>query len=436
MNRLIERFISKYSEPNSRESHTPSGAMALLSAIPKLFEKKEAVIVDEEPTLFEPASWLEKIHFINQFMLHNNVLISILGLEKCGKTTFARLMQTSADIHTVMVTVNATFSRSLFLEQLCSLLHLSLKTTFTEIMTALSEQKSQTLVIIDNAECLPESLIQEVLDTIKQQERDAYFHVCLVSDFSLVNMTSRLANEAYPNMIHSIELQPLTKGETRDLILEYFPLKNEAKIDAFFELTQGRISDIATHMRDFFSRKPGQVFVKLKLYAPLLLALSVFIICLFYFLMAPEEDNSVQSIPLELPIPSAIPAFNEGATFQAIEVVSLRKVELDGEPTDAPVVIDKVLPVPKNVSVQKQAPIRKPYTLQLMASGSKVQLNRLAQQYTHESHLTFKVIHTKRQGTEWYVLTVGRYRTKEEAANAMSTLPIALARLKPWVRRI
>lgn len=438
--------------------------------------------------VFEPSSWLTKIEFISQFILHNNVLISVLGDIGGGKTTFGHLLQEKLEpnVQSAMITALPLFERTAFIGELCSLLGIEEKISIAEVAAEMGKHQKRSLVVIDNAEQLPEAFIKELLEALKDQEGNEFFHVCLLSNFSLVKITSRLAREAYKDMIHSIELQPLSEEEAKDYVLSCSESPDEFKqeltdewMQQFYQLTEGNIASMNTNMGSFFSNKPGRASLPYKsfLIYGVVSAVALFVLGtgFWFFSKAPSSNSlpvetiaseNVNSIALELPLSSDIPNYQLASIRQSLEEVSLQKAELwdknddsdnDTVNDDSLVVMDKVVPVPKVVHpapvkkvVQKiaKAPVikmkpqarakpvhtalRGGFTLQLMASRNKNVLIRLAKKYPASAQV--KVRSFSKEGMNWYVLTQGEYAKKPLAKQAATRLPNAFSQFKPWVR--
>ncbi len=463
-------------------------------------------MVGDDDVLFEPSSWHIKIDFINQFILNNNVLISVLGEKGTGKTTFAQLLRDTlaANIHSVLLTATPLFESLPFIEQMCLQLNLDVKLSFSDVVNEINARQTRTLIIIDNAEEIPETFAIEILDALMQQEGSGYCHVCILSDFSLVKMTSRLAREAYRDMIHSIELQPLNEAETKAYVLTRMAALNSNKIELsdewlqqFYELTEGNIMGINTQMMGFFASKSMQNVPLYKRFLPYgyIPVLAIAMVGVVYFIssqstsdvpeLAELVKNSMQSAQLELPLASEIPFYAVSSVHQPMEMISLQKVDIQmaNEDTDSNmdeslVVLDKVVTIPnientqpteiaqetsavQKVVVAQQTVVHHPsvkkiskqhantkpkavhallkpgsdagrFTIQLMATRDKNELNRLTKQYRATDG--FKIRRFDNQGVVWFVLTRGDYTQKQLAQHALTSLPKNLAQLKPWVR--
>ena len=73
------------------------------------------------------------------------------------------------------------------------------------------------------------------------------------------------------------------------------------------------------------------------------------------------------------------------------------------------------------------------YTLQLLGTYNKYALTSFAKQHNLEKDTAWFV--TQRNGRNWYTLVHGHFTTRESARQAISALPEALQKTKPWIRR-
>lgn len=454
------------------------------------------IVSDELETLIEPASWLIKIDFLNQFILNHNVLISFLGEQGGGKTTFAHLLQDKLEpsVRSVFLTASTPFDRTAFLENLCCMIDFEGTGSIATIAAQVNEQKSRTLLMIDDAAFLPESFVRELLDVIKQQREYGYFHVCLFSDFSLVKMTSRLARDDYKDMIHSIELQPLNDDEAKAYVQarialhpENFGKISDKRFQQFFELTEGYIAAINTKWADFFSSKVSWSLPwnRSVLSYGVIPVIFLFVVGVGYLLFSPSgaqvsepvtlADIAMDSIRIELPMVSDIPFYQRDAVSQPMQMVSLQKAALlvkNEEDEDnlvvdeSLVVMDKVVPVPKvivpvtekkalkqrvkpqvskiihNRQVKKRVVAIRPKapSQKVISPSGKYTIQLMASR--NKSKLNrlvsrypgVKMHGFNNHGAIWYVLTKGDFADKQHAQNALRTLPQNLAQFKPWVR--
>lgn len=178
----------------------------------------------ENGNLFKPASWLAKIDFINHLILFNNVLMAVLGENKGGKTSFVSMMQSTVNNQVRKGLFNARPGCSIEDVQQAIADQFQLKYSPGQDLSALiiqaNERKSQLLLIIDDAHFLPDSWIEQALAALKSQGSQGYFHLCLVSDYSIVPTLNKFARDQYSNQIHTIELGSLSEGETKVYIAQ------------------------------------------------------------------------------------------------------------------------------------------------------------------------------------------------------------------------
>lgn len=212
--------------------------------------------------LFKPGSWLAKIDFINHLILFNNVLITILSEKEGGKTSFATLLQSNLDqqIKSVFMTVKPPCSRENIILEIATQLDLNHgeNVGIHSLVAQINERKAHVLLLIDDAQHLPESFIQEVMLAIKNQENFSFFHLCLISDYSLVVPLNNLVASFFDNLVHTIELGLLNEVETRTYVLQRAiaahliskPL-TETKFKQFYQLTHGNMAKINSNLEAF-----------------------------------------------------------------------------------------------------------------------------------------------------------------------------------------
>jgi len=129
--------------------------------------RPETGAVNPPRTLFKPGTWLAKIDFINHLILFNNVLITVLSENEGGKTSFNTLLQNNLDlqIKSIAMTVIAPCDRQNIIEDIAAQLHLNSDSgaTMASIAKQVNERKAHVLVVIDDAQHLPEAFIKEMM---------------------------------------------------------------------------------------------------------------------------------------------------------------------------------------------------------------------------------------------------------------------------------
>lgn len=442
-------------------------------------ETISATLSNEEhtKTTFMPASWLKKIEFIKRLISDNNLLIALLGEEGSGKTTFFNHMCAGLpEFLSFRLTAKPLFDESQLETQFCRLLKGAEGSTLGMVIAQYSAEKKHVLVIIDDAHFLTIKFIETLLQAIKQQGDGVYFHVCLAADFSLVKTLNYLAEDKYRDLIHSVELGPLTEAETRKYVEDYFlnhpHMVQEITLEqhkAFYQLTEGHLLRINHKLPTHFTITSPDIVVKeakpifnqvAMMTGMLVLGLAL----IFTWQKKPstkiEEKRfkPTSSIVLreELPksIASYIPAYYDLSLRQAVVATPLHQNEIsriDEEKASfilPHAVVDKVIVAPKNIAklakkLSKAPPIVKVeqaitkqarYTIQLLASHRKDELKRFATTHHLQGNVQFR--HTERYGKDWYLLTLGEFGSQDHAKSALDKLPKDIAHYKPWVRLI
>ena len=430
--------------------------------------------------IFKPASWLTKIDFINRIILNNNVLISLLGKQGSGKTTFSRLMRTMlpSEITTFLMTANPLFERTVFLQQLGTLLGIESEPSLSNFIARINEKKSHVFLIIDDANHLANDFIEEILSGLKQQGDNGFFHICLVSNFSLVGPLSKLAQDSYTDMIHSMQLGPFTEKETKAYVAQHLlrlagasKLMADDRIKQFHQMTQGNVVGINDQMVSFFKYKTTRFSWDDKLFRRVTIAASIlFAAGTVGFLWQPNElvtelvsqeqviPEQVAQVPIQL---SDIPAYNVAAVRQAIIPTHSADIATVNSEDNLATELKKNLN--EDVSSSKRTPVKKAiistkskqsvatlslkstvkfakptqqkhYTVQLLASHNINTLHHFAK--IHRIQQQAKIWRMQLKGKPWYVLTLGQYDQRQQADQAVSHLSQNLVKLKPWVRTV
>lgn len=338
--------------------------------------------------LFKPGSWLAKIDFINHLILFNNVLITVLAEKEGGKTSFSSLLQSNLDqqIKSVFMTVKPPCNRETIIQEIAAQLHLNHdeNTDISSLVTQVNERKAHVLLLIDDAHHLPESFIKEVMIAIKNQENFSFFHLCLISDYSIVATLNNLVDAYFDNLVHTIELGSLNESETRTYVLQRAmaahliskPL-TDAQFKQFYQLTKGNVARINSSLESFVFKcatqkktDPLQWFKKGGIAASIAL-IAGFVGFYFsqHFDLASlyhgwSLTNSAQNEKVNLQQPeilvSQIASWQDSSTRQLVYSSLPQKQDLDDlndeMPNDTVAIVDKVVVIPKLKNLAEQEP--------------------------------------------------------------------------------
>lgn len=340
--------------------------------------------VNQPRTLFKPGSWLAKIDFINHLVLFNNVLITVLSEKEGGKTSFSSLVQNNLDqqIKPVFMTAKPPCEEKSIISNIAAQLHLNVnpETNIASIAAQINERKAHVLVVIDDAQNLPESLIKDVLWVIKNQDSFGFFHLCLVSDYSVVATLNNLAVDQFNNLIHTIELGPLNESETRTYVLQramtasliHRPL-TDSQFKQFYQLTNGNLAKINNSLESFINKcatqNPNNKLSKFKRTSlAVSLAVAAGVSYLYFSGMYNEHrypeiaqltaTSPVESIVTSVPPlvrkvqpESFIASWQDSSTRQLVHYALPKKQRLDGldddeEKINTVAIVDKVVVIP------------------------------------------------------------------------------------------
>lgn len=391
-------------------------------------------------------AWVNQMEFINQLILNNNILISILAKTKGDQTSFGKLLCANlpSGTQSCMLTANLMFDDQLFLFQMGKHLGFKVKTDVNAFVEQSLKHKVHTVVVIDDAHHLTADFLDLLLIALSKQDTSGYFHVCLLSDYSLVQTLTDLAL-VHNDMIHSIELKSVNHKKAKTALIA--PVK--------------RI------------RLDKHLAAPISLLASAVLALSA--VAYFWQPSSKQLENSkpiviVKNNPLNHRfdiLTSQIPNLKNNSVMQALQSSRpLRQREItafigeDELTDDSMVVIDKVIVIPKVIQSQarRQVPsaqnqlqiasyesvkkaisayivtsstINKNYTIQLLAGRNKPDIERFIRVHQIKGKATIF-----RTNPRWYVLAVGEYQDRSQAMQAIVKLPNELIKLKPWVRSL
>lgn len=446
--------------------------------------------------LYMPPSWLTKIEFIQQLIFGTNVLISVLAEKGGGKTSFINLMQAhlDKDIKISVVSASPLFDKNLFISRL----NHNDDTLNTECLENVmckkhtQEDDSHTLVIVDDAQYLPDTLIEEMLQTMQRLGLKSHFHFCLVSDASLTPRLQSFETQ-FDDLIHSIELGGLgiheVKGYLMHQLLSHPSFLNDKRVQQFYDLTDGSLVGMNTQMTSFFNLERLQrelpwyerkVFQRLAAMTVMGMALLGVLLIMQPNTLEQELAQEVTQVKtptvepiinqqptlLSAALISQVPSFDVAAYRQDLQVINSTPIDSVAQnegynvpSKNTPLLVKKTASVQKEKTLDattvRQRPIQpnelahqnssimrvassKPtnvsshYTIQLLASQKSSELKRFAQ--AHHLKGKAQVLRAKKNQRMWYVLVFGEYEHKELAQQALHELPHSLAKFHPWIR--
>lgn len=428
-------------------------------------------------SIITPASWSTDIGFINHLVLFNNIYIGVIAEKNGGKSVFCSILKKNLTDRIDTIAYTAKQDQNSRLDLLVTLSRylnkpLTPEDNLSSLLALINEKQRHVLLIIDDAHFVDEDTLCQLLACLHKLGKKAYFHVLGCSDYKALHLLNRLAKDQYENMIHTIEMGCLNTAELATYIqilddtnIIKKQLTGKSSLEAFYNKTKGKISQINNEVRQLMMQKHNarnrlSTGALGALAASIILCLSV----LFYqnnnFIYLPAlhementdskksallknrasvtETNALVSTLQAAPaLASSIPALHWNAN---IEVWTLNNHShnissfLPSIPTEPWTKSRSRLLAKK--SVNKEPKNTKPkYTVQIAASRNLAYLKRKMQQQRQlgdDLHI-YKVFSNN---TSWYVLTYGWYAEWNPAHDALKNLPAHLRSQKAWIRPV
>lgn len=270
-------------------------------------------------SLFKPTSWLAQIDFINQLVLFNNVLITVISEKAGGGSSFSSLLLKNLDqqARSIFMEASPSCEAKEILAGVSAQLNLNQEAMLNmhSIVDQVTQNKTHVLLVIDNAQYLPEALLHEFLMAIKSQKEIGFFHLCLISDNSIVKpLKNCVANEC-ENLVHTIELGALNESEMRTYVLQRAmasgliskPL-SDSQFKALYQLTRGNIAKINSNLESFIIKctdkkelKTNKSFIKRAGLAICAAALCSSFSYIYFFHIQPTIESSKEILTTSLP---------------------------------------------------------------------------------------------------------------------------------------
>lgn len=441
-------------------------------------------------TLFNPESWRATIEFINHLILFNNLLITVLAEKEGGKSSFIQLLLDKLDpqIKTCAIEVAPHCNPYNLIADMAEKLQLKKESAdpwgVLELVKLINAGDAPVLLVMDNAQYLPVILVKEILDSIQSQKPTARFHVCLVSDYSVVTTYNQLAKEVFANSIHTIELGTLNELELKTYVTQKIAGNKlavkflaEEQLNQLYKMTGGCLSkiniwlDIVKKESAATSSQPSKKIISKNF---CLLFLGIFMLSGLSSVLLNTQTRALlvdyvngffeknnKTLVADIPLKSHIPWLEEQAVHQLVYNELPKKsvlVSLDEQSVSDTLqgVVDQVFVIPKidvnqvaQLSTEANSQINEivqhnnaqaiseeaealAYTIQLVASHEMSDIERFAREYKQQGQYTIRQV--IRDDDSWYILTTGEFHNAGQANDALQKLSTELLKYKPWVR--
>lgn len=169
--------------------------------------------------------WEHHLDLLQHLIRTENVLLAVFGQKGSGKTTLSRqlIAQIGETMHVHAINAGSRIDLTRMLQILQEGFNLPtfdndlLEERLDNQIADLQFHEQTCVLLIDDAQELPEETLQALLYLIKQQSKTQMrFHAVLFGDHELQMKLAKLARqELSGDLIHSIELEQLTLEETR-----------------------------------------------------------------------------------------------------------------------------------------------------------------------------------------------------------------------------
>lgn len=410
---------------------------------------------DEKQT-FKPAAWLDALQYIAERCCLPG-FIMVVAEKNGGKTSFLSLIDKciAPTVFVGSVRVDPLADYASLTGQIIAKLGLaetSELNSMDAVIEAVNRLQKHILLIVDDAQFLTDSWIIDTLKGLKAQGDQGYFHLCIANDYSLVSLLHSLVGPNSESFIHSIKLGSLSELETKTYIAQKLtslcptisPLSN-AQHAQFYKMSGGSLVEINAKIEALLKEhnKTPQYGSKKRLrwvgFATLMTV--VFLRGAIVFYQAPPTlQRPVQESPLLANLHTSLSLtvwFNDylKVIYHTVKDAP-QAISFIPAIGDLPPLIEGPLGVLVPISFEKKvldAPqiIKNGYTIQILASRKLQDIN----QFIHKHALVdFKIHHL--ENSKWYILTLGAYKNRENALEAVGKFSQSLMDHKPWIRQI
>ena len=279
----------------------------------------------------------------------------------------------------------------------------------TQLINQLKQSGSECLFIIDDAHLMPGSALSVIMQLIDIHPSVRFV---LIGDNHFIDKANALSVGNYTKS--HFEIEPLSYKDTKNLLLNQFQIKLSArKLKQLLIETKGNPAKI----QEYIEKKDHLKKINFKIYFHqfekyskdcFLMVVGALILASTYF--AFQHFNVTEKKPIHVVVNKPNTSLKEN--------FSPAVCYPDMASSEKPNVINANVPL----YVVQLLSVRKPSSIQNIA-------NSLAS-------VPFKPVMIKNKKTGLYTLFYGPFFTREDAKEALQSLPEGLKSLNPWVRPI
>jgi len=420
---------------------------------------------------FHGGHWGQCLDLLSHLCQYGNDILLVTGPSGIGKSTMKEALISQDTEKFIVCEILATLS--LTTEKLAERLDVECD----------SQDNKEILLLIDDAQNLSLEAITLLLQLKQKSVETGVLHIVLFATPELKQKVLRsVIKDEFFEQIHTIEIEPLTLAEVQAFLAHEWRkvynselLLSKSKCKKIYTLSGG-IPGKAKHLaKEILAGKDGpQVQHDKSRLSPFAVGVTVSFGLLFCILaivwpsadetslkqsqtlaiateLTPNPtDNAVLSNAalennepiIEQAVATPMPAVDADEKMARLE----RKLEalqqqLSGEQEARRIAETKLT---NHTQLYQQARnsthethlLAMPgqnYAIQLLGSGDE----KKAQAFISNNKLTNKAYYYKgiHKGRPWFIVVTGNYSSKIEAQRALSKLPLALRKLRPWPRQ-
>lgn len=191
--------------------------------------KKDPFSSLSEPSMFVNLPKFEHHMDLLLYLIRNeNALLAIIGEKGCGKSSFMMHLTSQIDdaMHMQHIAADSLMTPDKLLNVICKGFEIDYQPSANKednldnIIAKIQYKDKTCLLTIDDGHFLPLESLQLLLHLIREQsETQMRLHIILLGDHNLQSKLSNLVkHDLLGNMIHAIELEPLTMDETKQYL--------------------------------------------------------------------------------------------------------------------------------------------------------------------------------------------------------------------------
>ena len=250
----IKNDADKPVDPPSEDPNEASVDEVVTPEVAAYWEKlnlKHDPFADSDSGYFHLSEWEQHLDLLHHLLHYSNVLLSIVGAPGLGKSTLLQQFLAQVDNETLQAyAIKATteFGKQDLVAAISKAFSISSNENDTpearleKLLNELQYQNVQSALLIDDAELLSDDMFEMMLNLVAQQsDNQVHFHLVLFGDAGLEKRISQLGKNHREEIMHTIELTPLSLKESQQYLGEKLI---QAGLQGNFPLSESQVNKI------------------------------------------------------------------------------------------------------------------------------------------------------------------------------------------------